>query len=151
MSKGFSLLEVLISFGIVLTALLLIVGSFIQLFAWGSKTTDLAAGALVAEQISAQTLYGALQNDVARRNLFDAIAAGSYAPPGVMAAGTVSNPGGMQFGYAIYAAEVPGVGSTPDNRTAKVDTVVTWWSGGHQGAGELKVELTRLVNENSRY
>lgn len=151
MNRGFSLIEVLISFGIVLSALLLIVGSFIHLFAWGSKTTDLAAGALAAEQVTAQTLYANLQNSTTRKTMFDAIAAGSYAPPGSLAQGTFTNPGGLKFDYAIYASELTGIGSSPDNRTAKIDTVITWWGGGHQGAGQLKVELTRLVNENSRY
>lgn len=150
-SRAFSLLEIIVSLSILLTGVLLMVTLFTRLFSQAQKTEDHTAGALIADSVLSQELYACLATAPIRQVFFDGIASGIYDTPGQLTQGVASNAQGTQFNYVIRAVYLSDVGNTPNNRSAKVEVSLNWNGGTRHDAGILRVELARVVNENSRY
>ncbi|MEW6282438.1 MAG: type II secretion system protein [Candidatus Eremiobacterota bacterium] len=151
---GFSLLELLIAFSIIATALLLIIGVFTTILRGSQKTVDLTAGTILAESILDERIYYILNTAPAvdKDNFLNGLASP------LLGSGSYMND--TVFSYAIYTTPVTFPGMGLGNRLVKADIIVWWWkpSGSAtesakatQGYGYLRSELSRLVNERSKY
>lgn len=153
---AFSLMELLVAFSIIATALLLIIGIFTNVIEASQKTVDLTAGTIQAEYLMDAEIY-AIMNDTARRDYF-------FDNPAPMSGGTAYAMGTANtlnqtiFSYVLYSEQVGAPFNVPGNRLMKVDVIVWWWNPGaageftkaRQGYGYLRTQLTRLVNERSK-
>ena len=143
-------MELLVAIGILATCLVMVVGVFLTVTRASQKSLDLTAGTIVAQSILSRELYGIMGSDAARSNFFS----GSYATDPFVEGTERLNQ--AVFTYRIYATPVM-IGDM-GNRVMQLNAVVWWWndegsapSEGRAGYGYLRSELTRLVNENSRY
>lgn len=147
---GFSLVELMISIGILATSLLLVVGIFMTVTRASQKSLDLTAGTIIAESVLSRELYSIMGDDTTRAGFF---AANDPSVPIVQGTERLNQ---TVFTYLIYANTV--MGGEVGNRVKKVDTVVWWWNEGgssvagvRPGYGFLRSEVSRLVNENSKF
>lgn len=182
---GFSLIELMISVGIMATTLLLVVGVFTNVMRASRKSVDLTAGTLVAESVMNRELYSIMTGPDKAAFFKDGTvpAASSHnlqageVKPNELLSGT-ERLNETVFTYKMYAKALdltdPGAGAaegsnaksvSDKNRVVKVDVVVWWWAEGakngeepangtdntRQGYGILRTELTRLVNQNSKF
>ena len=150
-TRAFTLLEIMISLGILLTSVLIMMALFTRVFGWAQKTADTTPGVLAADGLISRHLYEDLSSDASRRALFDGVQAGLYASPAALHAGTTTNPTGTRFDYTLRAVYLGDIGNSPGNRLARVDAEVVWSPNPSNGPGKLRVQLSRIVNENSRY
>jgi prepilin-type N-terminal cleavage/methylation domain-containing protein len=147
---GFSLIELLVALGILATTLVMVVGVFLTVTRATQKSLDLTAGTVVAQSILSREIYEAMSHDTSRRFFFNK----DYSnEPWVRGTERLNQ---TVFTYLLYANTVMNTGV--GNRVKKVDAVVWWWNeeaasvpGAKAGYGFLRSEVTRLVNENSRY
>lgn len=157
---GFSLIELMVSVGIMATTLLLVLGIFTNVMRASRKAVDLTAGTIVAESVLTKELYRVMADEGAKARFFDE--ANNY-DTNELVAGT-EHLNDAVFTYRVYASNVS-LGSTmaTGNRVKKLDVVVWWWNSDEKGEdttihsqtregfGFLRTEMTRLVNENSKY
>ncbi len=143
-------MELLVSIGILATALLMVVGVFLTVTRASQKSLDLTAGTLVAQSVLSREIYGIMRDENSRRLFFQR---DYQADPLVRGTERLNQ---TVFTYLLYANTV--MGAEVGNRVKKVDAVVWWWNeeatsvpGARAGYGTLRSEVTRLVNENSRY
>jgi len=143
-------MELMVSVGILATALVLVVGIFMSVTQASQKSLDLTAGTIVAESILSRELYEVMGREDSRHAFF---ARDYQTDPFVRGTERLNQ---TVFTYLIYATGA--MDGEVGNRVKKVDAVVWWWteegaasSGGRTGYGFLRSEVTRLVNENSRY
>ena len=153
MRAGFSLVELMISVGIMSTTLLLVLGVFTNVMKASRKAVDLTAGTIVAEGVISTEMYAIMGDEVAKNLFFKK----TYNDPFVEGTKHLNN---STFVYRMYATEIPiGTKVLTDNRVKKIDVIVWWWADGEgnvttdkrAGYGYLRTELSRLVNENSKY
>ncbi len=140
----------MVSVGILATSLVLVVGIFMTVTQASQKSLDLTAGTIVAESILSRELYGIMGDDDSRHTFF---ARDYQNDPFVRGTERLNQ---TVFTYLIYATSA--MDGEVGNRVKKVDAVVWWWneegapsSEGRAGYGFLRSEVTRLVNENSRF
>ncbi len=152
---AFSLIELLLAFSIIATALLLIIGIFTNVIQSSQKSVDLTAGTILAEYLMDAEMHEILSDKARRDSFFDndfPMSAGN-----AYAMGTAATLNQTVFSYVIYNERVEPF-TTPGNRLKKVDVVVWWWRPGgageftvaRQGYGYLRTQMSRLVNERSR-
>ena len=143
-------MELLVSVGILGTALVMVVGVFLTVTRASQKSLDLTAGTVVAQSVLSRELHGIMSHEASRRTFFDR----DYrTDPWVRGTERLNQ---TAFTYLLYANTV--MNGDVGNRVKKVDAVVWWWNeeatsvpGAKAGYGFLRSEVTRLVNENSRY
>lgn len=147
----------MISIGILATSLLLVVGIFVTVTKASQKSLDLTAGTVIAESVLNRELYAVMSSDSARNRFFaslesmyDGSAENRYLVKGTERLNQTV------FTYVLYANNV--ITAEEGNRVKKVDAVVWWWNEGgtavagvRPGYGFLRSEVSRLVNENSRF
>jgi len=143
-------MELLVAIGILATCLVMVVGVFLTVTRASQKSLDLTAGTIVAQSILSRELYGIMSNQASRKTFFDQ----DYQTEPLVRGTERLNQ--TAFTYLLYANTV--LNGDTGNRVKKVDAVV-WWCdeeaasapGTKAGYGFLRSEVTRLVNENSRY
>lgn len=146
--RGFSLLELIVSFGILTCAILMVAGIFSSVLRHSQKAGELSAGTMVARSVLADFCYGILAVDADREAFFG----GSYAPDPING---VERLYGTDFSWLITHSPVAELEETsgPPDESSRVRQVLieVYWSGStdrvRQGSGLLRVELSRLLNE----
>lgn len=140
----------MISIGILATSLLLVVGIFLTVTRASQKSLDLTAGTVIAESVLTRELYSVMGESSTRQIFFTR----NYATDPLVQGTERLNQ--TVFTYVIYANTV--LDGDEGNRVKKVDAVVWWWNEGgtavagvKPGYGFLRSEVSRLVNENSRF
>lgn len=156
---AFSLAEVIVALGVASGAFLVVAALFTQLLRGNQKEADLAAGALIARAVMTerlQKIFAGLEPGLTKEEFF-----AQNAPPLAPLEGTVTLNRSV-FTYRITHQTVSTSGSDPlggpadrNNRLKKLNVVVWWWAdeenATRSGYGDLRVEATRLVNENASF
>lgn len=168
--RGFSLLELIISIGIIGASIILVVGIFTVLVSGSQKASDLTSGSVVADGLLSQTIYQVLSVPE-RRDAFWKAAA--YATPTVYRAGTYQLNNTVYF-YKIYLSDVTALTGltwqptdTGGRTYLKRFDVVVWWNdagavasannvtksalGQNRGVGMQEVHQMRLVWPNGTF
>ena len=155
--RGFSLVELLVSIGIVATVLVYIIGVFTTGMKANRKSVDLTAGTLVAESVISHELYGVLADKDKSARFF----AHTYTSNDAAIEGTetLSN---TVFTYKLFVSDVNQFVES-GNKMKKVDVQVWWWvpestdtsdlQGNtiRAGYGVVSVGMTRLINQQSKF
>ncbi len=176
---GFSLLELMVSVGIMSVTLLLVLAVFTGSMKASQKTTDLTAGVIVAETVLTKDVYNIVNkvDKEADESAFDKLKKG-----GVVASG-IKNLNNTTFVWELSSSRVdntdsgtPVGGTTIDNQLVKLDVVVWWGKSGDKvyeyssdngnmqvggakdtttlsmtHAGILRCEMSRLYNISSEF
>ncbi|MBM3460589.1 MAG: hypothetical protein FJX76_00620 [Armatimonadetes bacterium] len=146
-------MELIISVGILSTAILLVVGIFTFLFKASQKSVDMTAGTIVAESILQEYIYslrtgGRLDKFMTATK--DAADKDAYASD-------VRHLNKTDFFYTLYVQDItallpPEVPSSQQLRKLRI--VCNWWeqAGGlpgraRAGYGQLSVEVSRIIYE----
>ena len=149
-TRGFSLVELIVSIGIVGTSIILVVGIFGTLFKGSQKAADLTAGAVVADGLLSQTVYqvtASTDNGLSASQI--AFFQASYATPTLYTGGTYQLNGNVYF-YKIYVQDV-GLGAdfhdsdtdgTANQTLLKRFDAVVWWNDSSAAS------KTNLLNMN---
>lgn len=148
--KGFSLIELILSIGIVGTSLILVVGIFTMLFNGSQKAGDLTAGSVVADGIMTQTIYQVMCTETYRTAFFQA----QYNGPTFYRGGTYSLNSQVYF-YKIYCQDL-NFGSTLHNSDTdgingtylKRFDIVVWWNDASAASQTQAQNMT--MNQQSR-
>lgn len=156
--RAFSLMELMISVGILATAILLVTGVYLFLFRASQKSVDLTAGTVVAESILKEWQQR-LSYDVATSTAFRN---STYATDTLIDSSTKSLNNAV-FTYNLYAMDVNsllGLSTTPNPPPPpirRLRIVCSWWDNGRglpgtdRGLGLLTVELNRMVMYDANY
>lgn len=160
-TKGFSILELMISMSIISIALVFLIGVFTTGLRANRKSVDLTAGTLVAEEIISQELYGILadtgEGEHSAKKFFEKNDKNTEYVKGV------KYHNNTKFTYKMYVTDVSGMGDSDNsNKIKKVDVQVWWWNDDGKdtsatqesfraGYGVVSVGLTRLVNQQSKF
>jgi len=145
-------MELVISVGIISTAILLVIGVFTFLFRASQKSVDLTAGTVVAESIMENELEQFIYNPTLRMAVMTNHA--SYNNT-ILESGTKSY-NGSNFTYGIYVTDLSNMGSTSsitqNYPIISMNVVCSWWDSGgglagsaRTGYGLLSVEMTRIL------
>ena len=139
---GFSLLELMVSVGIMSVTLLLVLAVFTGSMKASQKTTDLTAGVIVAETVLTKDIYN-IVNQVdkeADKGAFENLKKG-----GVVASG-IKNLNNTTFVWELNSTRIDSTdsgtsvgGTTIDNQLVKLDVVV-WWGKSGSSVGEYSSE-----------
>lgn len=150
-------MELVISVGIISTAILLVVGVFTFLFKSSQKSVDMTSGTVVAESIMQDMMFRIMYDHTTRVNFYNSDVAGMYASETAVEVSSRSY-NGSQYFYTIYLTDCSGLGSNSANPMCKMSVVVNWWDQGggipgrsRSGYGTLAVELTRLIVYSGTY
>lgn len=148
---GFSLAEMIMSIGILSTALLLVVGVFTYLFNASQKAVDMTAGTVVSGSVM-QGIVNRINYDTATNTAFFQHA---YAEGSLIETGTYKL-NQADFTYRIYAHDVGAL--TLGAQMKQLTVVCTWWDSGgsvpggaRAGFGQLQVEMTRFMLYGADY
>lgn len=177
---GFSLLELMVSVGIMSVTLLLVLAVFTGSMKASQKTTDLTAGVIVAETVLTKDIYN-IVNQVekeADKGAFEKLKKG-----GAVASG-IKNLNNTTFVWELNSTRIDSTdsgtsvgGTTIDNQLVKLDVVVWWGKSGSSvdeyssesgdmkagaavdgkttlsmtHAGILRCEMSRLYNISSEF
>lgn len=158
--KGFSLAELMVSVGLISTAILLAIGVFTALLRSTQKSADRSSGAVVAGSVLNDEIYSIFSgtHPTMTKNAFFT----NNSPPGGPLLGTV-NLNGTLFSYQIYHTtlqDVSGGGGTigdvmAANRLKRADITVWWWTpqaeNQRSGYGYLRTGLSKLINEKQEF
>lgn len=147
--RGFSLLELIISIGIIGTSLILVVGIFTVLVSGSQKASDLTSGSVVADGLLSQTIYQVLAVPDRRNDFFRPL----YATPTVFRGGTYQLNSTVYF-YKIYCTDVTALrglrwaptdiyGLGGSETYLKRFDVVVWWNDAAAGAQTSAQSLSR--------
>lgn len=152
---AFSLLELVLSLGLLASALVVLVTLFIQLFHSGDKAGHTASGVRVAETVLNQQLH-AVFHDSHPLYTLAAFWANDGTVDGVLRIAATDYSYQLDFATVVTGAGGSSLGaSLADNRLKAVHVKVWWWGASadstRTGQGRLTVELRRLVNENDEY
>jgi len=143
--QGFSLIELIVSIGIVGTSLILLVGIFTVLLNGSQKASDLTSGSAIADGLLSQQVYQIMAVDSNRVTFFKT----AYSTPQVINGGTYSLNNTVFF-YKIYVQDVA-LGATLHNSSTDGSTgqtllkrldVVLWWSDETAGSASSWTSLT---------
>ncbi len=175
--SGFSLIELLISIGIIATVLLYIMGVFTTGMRANRKSVDLTSGTLVAESVISRELYDILADSQRASDFFGATYGADSNTAYVQGSETLD---GTVYTYKLYVSDVSMQMAGTDasttgmgNAIKKVDVQVWWWTQDEeaaktvnpessdsvennaksfkQGYGVASVGLSRLINQQSKY
>lgn len=149
--SGLSLAELMVAVGFFAVAILAILGLTVSVLRTDSKSSESAAGALMADRLLQRTIARVKGDATARANFWNNE---HLTPPWEQ--GVARSTSGNDFNYVIYATTVVGVGGSPvgslapDNRLKKVDVLVWWFNANptdRAGYGKLNTRVTQLVSE----
>ncbi|HXE72600.1 MAG TPA: hypothetical protein VNO81_08055 [Candidatus Nitrosotenuis sp.] len=162
----------MIAVGILATALLLVVGIFVNVSRASQKSIDLTAGTVIAESYIAKELYSILNDETKKEAFFAAGGDPKYNSRQTPFASGTARLNQTVFVYNLYASDISPSSSTysEGNRMKMVDCVVWWWQekgvedsaeggsgptgslrGSAEGYGFLRADVSRLVNEGSGF
>jgi len=130
--EGFSLLELIISIGIVAVALLVVATVFISVLKSGAKNTDLETGTLVAQSQLNQVIF----NVVNLNGYTNTTRANVFSNPTTIVTSTVAL-NNQVYSYNVTTQPIP-LDLVHNNNLLAVFTVQVWWSsatGERQGQG----------------
>lgn len=177
---GFSLMELMVSVGIMSVTLLLVLAVFTGSMKASQKTTDLTAGVIVAETVLTKDVYN-IMNQVDKEA--DKSAKEHLENGGVVASG-IKNLNNTTFVWELNSTKVSNSdsgasasGTAIDNKLMKLDVVVWWGKSGAEvdsysskegqmaagkfsgddktmsmsHAGILRCEMSRLYNVSSEF
>ncbi|MGM9992715.1 MAG: prepilin-type N-terminal cleavage/methylation domain-containing protein [Candidatus Bruticola sp.] len=179
--SGFSLLELMVSVGIMSVTLLLVLAVFTGSMKASQKTTDLTAGVIVAETVLTKDVYNIVNKVSGEADVgaYDKLVGGG----GVVASG-IKNLNNTTFVWELTSNKVvdSGTGSVSSgsevakNDLVKLDVVIWWGKSGDQvteyssasgdmkaegakntttlsttNAGILRCEMSRLFNVSSDF
>lgn len=151
-SHAFSLAELLVALALIAVAILSVLALSIAVARGNREGVDKTVGTVVASQVL-ERLVDQLRADEPVG--FKAAFWGGEFTSNPFNTGILTN-NKTEYKYEIFARTVTDSsgaslgGSTPDNRLKKVDVTVYWWdsdSETHQGYGDLKVTVSRLISE----
>lgn len=155
--RGFSLMEVLVSLGIMAIALLALVTVLVTGLRAEDNSTQRKAGQDVAERVLGRTLGKLKQLSEAENN--DFWNREHSAPSDPWLAG-VEKRDGYDYHYKIFSSTVVNKSTGQPfgeahgyefNRLKKVDVVVSWSAGPGRAEDDLsRVSISRLVNRGGR-
>ncbi|MGM9999292.1 MAG: prepilin-type N-terminal cleavage/methylation domain-containing protein [Candidatus Bruticola sp.] len=147
--SGFSLLELMVSVGIMSVTLLLVLAVFTGSMKASQKTTDLTAGVIVAETVLTKDVYNIVNkvSEEADLGAYDKLVGGG----GVVASG-IKNLNNTTFVWELTSNKVVDSGSgsgssgseVTKNDLVKLDVVIWWGKSGDQvadyssGSGDMK-------------
>lgn len=143
--RGFSLLELMVSVGIMSVTLLLVLAVFTGSMRASRKTTDLTAGVVVAETVLNEVVASSSSDDAgnSKKDKYSevkaAILSGTSSSPTVVASG-VKNLNNTTFIWQLSSTCVSQGGTTTgthgggDNSLYKLDIVVWWGKTGETEA-----------------
>ena len=130
-----SIVELVISIGVLSTMILLVLGIYSGLINGSQKSVDLTAGSVVAEGLLSQQIYQITSNDTTRNAIYGT----PCAAPTVYKSGTYSL-NNIIYAYKIYSQDVslgtPFHSQATDGTTAGGATtlkrldIVVWWNDG---------------------
>lgn len=141
-------MELMVSIGILATAILLIVGVFTFLFSSSQKSRDLTAGAIAAESFLQEWIEGYMSD----ADTWSGILRDLGKKSGKFTVKTsTSSMNHTNFTYSIYSENLNSLLGT-DKPLIKLTIVCQWWDNNsalpgvtRQGYGQLSVELSRLI------
>jgi len=145
--RGFSLLELIVSIGIIGASLILVVGIFTVLISGSQKASDLTSGSVVADGLLSQTIYQVNSSSLAL-TIFNQV----YSTPYLFRGGTYQLNNTVYF-YKIYLTDVQagnadlkwsGVdnGNGGDANLKRFDAVV-WWNDASAAAQTSASNLSK--------
>ena len=153
--RGFNLLELMICISILATGIILSIGIFSALLKNSVKSGDRTTGAMEAESALTNEIHTILGSTGLKNNFFT-----NDAPPGPPINGTVLLSGTV-YTYrinhqvlkdAVLGTPIGSGGSLTNNKVAKTDVTVWWWTDDpthtRAGMGYQTARLTRFVNYN---
>lgn len=158
-------MELIVTIGIVATAILLVVGVFTYLFSASQKSVDLTAGTVVAESIMQDMVLKIMYDDKTKETWYNADVAGAYSNQTTIESG-IRSYNRAQFSYKIYLTDCAGLDADGSNQPTGfvgspmcvIAVAVTWWDQGggvtgsaRRGYGQLAVELTRFLLYSAGY
>jgi len=154
-----SLIEVLLSLGMLATALLALLSVCVTALHTNRKSLANSAATSLAQRELDRAIYAALSDNppTSQQQFWDM----EFPYPDAAWSTGNATVGSQQLSYAIYAQTVTaaatgmplGQAGSPPARLKKVDIVVWWWSEGakghaREGYGRLECCASRLVSEN---
>lgn len=142
--RAFSLIEILIALALLSLGALAMFSLWMASLQAGSKATQLAAAAAVADGELSRVVRAATLDDPPGE--LTRFWAQDYPTSGAaFSTGSVSA-GGTAYDFEVHTQTVL---SEPDgtNRIKQVLVTVTWWGGQRQGHGRLSTQASRLVTE----
>lgn len=140
---GFTLMELLLSLGLIAVAILALMGMALVSVQARQKSFDTETAYQVAQNELQRIVDGALSDTPA--GLQAAFFEHSSSVP--LESGTVTV-GQTEFSFLVYVETLPF--EAAPNRLKKVDVEVWWWGekpGERQGMGRLSYRTSRLVDE----
>ncbi len=138
-SQGFSLLELVLSIGLLALVLLFVIASFTTLLNGGRKNVDLTAANFVADAL--------VQKMQADSTFLQNALSGSIA--GSEQGQKEKDLNNVVYEYTVSANSIP-ITSTPAQSLYQVNVEVWWWGNQAQkklGFGKLYTRLTRIFYE----
>lgn len=151
--QGFSLLEVVVSVGILAVGILTIIALFTQLLRASQKSSDSSLGVLAAESVLNKTISDILNDTgvVSRTDFWN-----GNSPPDSPIEGSLKAGQTLMTYRITYQTLVDTAGDElgddlPENRVKKVD-IILWWgtddpSETRVGYGQLSTSASRIINE----
>lgn len=142
--RAFSLIEILISLALLSLGALAMFSLWIASLQAGSKASQLAAAAAVADGELSRAVRAATLDDppgeLVRFWSQDFPSTGPAFSSGSVTSGTTT------FDFAVYTQTVL-TGADGSNRVKQVRVEVEWMGGQRQGQGRLSTQASRLVTE----
>jgi len=152
---AFTLLELILSVGLVATCLLIVVGIFAAIISSSQKASDFAGGSLVAESELNRNIYDVVNQEPPytgqKSTIFATTSRTLLSPPGSY---NVTQ-GRQTYLCNLYVEGVydPGTSPASPNRLVRFDIEVNWTGDAalqtRAGQGRLTTSLSRFANENS--
>jgi len=155
----FSLAEIMIALGMLAGLTLVVFALFLQLVRGAEKQENLAAGAVLAQEVLTerlQTIFDNAEPGLSKEDFFS-----QDSPPLAPLEGTVAL-GTTTFTYRINHKTLSDSSGTPiggdpvnNNRLKRVDITVWWWNDDPNesrfGQGFLRTEASRFINEKTDF
>jgi prepilin-type N-terminal cleavage/methylation domain-containing protein len=139
-SRGFSLLELMLSVGLLAVVLLFVIASFTSLLRGGRKSADLTAANFIADAL--------IQKMQADSNFLQSALSGTiYGAEQGQRQKDLNN---VVYDYSVTADQIQ-VSSSPLQNLYQVNVEVWWWGNQAQkklGYGKLYTRLTRIFYES---
>lgn len=150
-SKGFSIIELVISLAILSSVGLLVMATLTRMLRPSQKAADLSTGVVVAQSVIEEEIHAILSDTGA---IPKATFWTSDAPPGSPITGSITV-GGTDYSYQMEYQTVrdqttgdPLGGTDPERQIKKVDITVWWWNGNpddaRDGYGQLQTQASQL-------
>lgn len=148
--RGFSLIELIVSIGIIGTSLILVIGIFAYLVAGGQKASDLTSGTVAADGLLSQEIYQIMSVTNTRNQFFLT----SYSTPYLLSGGTYQLNNTVYF-YKIYCQDAPLTGTAftclqiyggSSTTSLKQLDIVVWWDDA-AAASVTQVTQLGIINQ----